>query len=293
MCVESPGRHAGGMQITSHPSPSTAPSAGTHPQAGMHPSAGAPASYAAPAAAAPQTAERRLRPVLQARGLIKSYGDAATGTQALAGVDLNVAAGESLAVMGPSGCGKTTLLHVMAGILSPSSGSVLHADRDLASLSDAERTTLRRSAFGFVFQDGQLLPELTVLENVILPRMLGGTSRRAATAAARMWLDRLGIGDLADRRPGQISGGQAQRVAIARAIAGEPSVVFADEPTGALDQATGQAVLDVLIRACHDSGAALVMVTHDAQVAAACSRTIALRDGRIVQEFQRPTGAAR
>ncbi len=241
----------------------------------------------------PATPTQALAPVMVARGLTKTYGSGQAGTRALDGVDLMLGRAESLAVMGPSGCGKTTLLHLLGGILTPSAGSVLLEGRDLAQMPDRERTILRRSAFGFVFQDGQLLPELTALENVVLPRMLGGVSRRAATAEAKDWLSRLGIGELADRRPGQISGGQAQRVAIARALAGRPGVVFADEPTGALDQATGQSVLQVLTAACADSGASLVMVTHDPGVAQACQRTVAMRDGRIVQEFQRAQGDAR
>src|SRR5699024_7618018 len=162
---------------------------------------------------------------------------------------------------------------------------------DLAGLGDRRRTRLRRSDFGFVFQDGQLLPELTALENVILSRMLGGISRRAATAEAASWLDRLGLTGMHDRRPTQLSGGQAQRVAIARALAGRPSVVFADEPTGALDQTTGRAVLQILVDSCRDSGASLVVVTHDGSVAAACRRTVAMRDGRIAHEFVRPDAA--
>ena len=239
-----------------------------------------------------QTGMMRPSPVLSARGLLQSYGTGGTTTRALDGVDLDIARADSLAVMGPSGCGKTTLLHILAGILTPTSGTVLHEGTDLASLGDRRRTRLRRSDFGFVFQDGQLLPELTALENVILPRMLGGTSRRAATAEAASWLDRLGLSGMHDRRPTQLSGGQAQRVAIARALAGRPSVVFADEPTGALDQATGQSVLQILVDSCRDNGAALVMVTHDAQVAAACRRTVTMQDGRIAQEFVRPAATA-
>ena len=232
-------------------------------------------------------------PVLQARGLLKTYGSGGEpATRALDGVDLTIGRAESIAIMGPSGCGKTTLLHVLAGIRRPTSGSVLHEGADLASLPDRRRTRLRRGAFGFVFQDGQLLPELTALENVILPRMLAGTSRRAASVEARAWLDRLGLAGLEGRRPGQLSGGQAQRVAIARALAGRPQVVFADEPTGALDQSTGQAVLAVLEEACRDAGASLVMVTHDPAVARVCRRTVALRDGRIDQVFARPGQAA-
>ncbi|ASK65344.1 ABC transporter [Brachybacterium avium] len=229
-----------------------------------------------------------LSPVLSARGLLMTYGTGGTTTRALDGVDLDLDRADSLAVMGPSGCGKTTLLHILAGILTPTTGTVLHEGTDLARLGDRRRTRLRRSDFGFVFQDGQLLPELTALENVILPRMLGGTSRRAATAEAASWLDRLGLSGMHDRRPTQLSGGQAQRVAIARALAGRPSVVFADEPTGALDQATGQAVLAILVDSCRDTGAALVMVTHDGTVAAACRRTVTMQDGRIAQEFVRP-----
>jgi len=238
-------------------------------------------------AAAPSAAGHPV-PVLSARGLVHSYGQDNAATRALDCVDLDIARADSLAVMGPSGCGKTTLLHVLAGILAPTSGTVQLDGQDLASLGDRRRTLLRRSRFGFVFQDGQLLPELTALENVILPRMLGGTSRRAATAEARAWLDRLGLAGMHDRRPGQLSGGQAQRVAIARALAGRPSVVFADEPTGALDQETGRSVLGILVDSCLETGASLVMVTHDAGVAAACRRTVAMRDGRIAREYVRP-----
>ncbi|WP_460476746.1 ABC transporter ATP-binding protein [Brachybacterium huguangmaarense] len=242
-----------------------------------------PLSHDGPAA--PRTAGPA--PVLLGSRLVLDYGDRSATTRALNGVDVVVRPAESLAVMGPSGCGKTTLLHVLGGILRPGAGTVEHAGRDLASLSDAARTRLRRSAFGFVFQEGRLLPELTALENVILPRLLGGARRREASRDAAAWLDRLGLAGLHDRRPGRLSGGQAQRVAIARALAGRPSVVFADEPTGALDQATGADVLDVLLGAAHEAGASLVMVTHDPAVAARCERTIGMRDGRVVAEHLR------
>lgn len=269
------------------PTPATALTAGAAPF--DYTSAGGAPAHSAPAKAAPGGyAGDPLTPVLRAGRLVKTYGDHITGTRALDGVDLDIARADSLAIMGPSGCGKTTLLHVLAGILQPSSGAVDLDGTDLAALSDRRRTRLRRSDFGFVFQDGQLLPELTALENVILPRMLAGTSRRRAAATGAAWLDRLGLQGMHDRRPGQLSGGQAQRVAIARSLGGDPSVVFADEPTGALDQTTGQAVLDVLVQACHRSGASLVMVTHDPSVAAVCGRTVAMRDGRIEQEFHRP-----
>ena len=264
-----------------------APTARSGPTA-PHASAAPPAPGAHPA---PRPGVVHPAPVLSARGLFMDYGTGGTATRALDGVDLDVARADSLAVMGPSGCGKTTLLHILAGILTPTSGSVLHDGTDLAGLGDRRRTRLRRSDFGFVFQDGQLLPELTALENVILPRMLAGASRRAATAEAASWLDRLGLTGMHERRPTQLSGGQAQRVAIARALAGRPSVVFADEPTGALDQTTGRSVLQILVDSCRDSGASLVMVTHDGSVAAACRRTVAMQDGRIAHEFVRPDAA--
>lgn len=222
------------------------------------------------------------RSPLIASDLTKTYGPANASTIALAGVDLTIRPGESVAIMGPSGSGKTTLLHCLAGILPPSTGSVTWAGRDLARLSDADRTALRRTDFGFVFQSGQLLPELPAEENAALPLMLAGTPRAQAVDAARRWLAYLGLGGMEARRPGELSGGQAQRVAIARALVCSPGVIFADEPTGALDQQTGADVLRVLTDATRATGAALVVVTHDPQVAAWCSRTISMRDGRVV-----------
>lgn len=224
--------------------------------------------------------------ILTARGLVMTYGT----TRALDGVDVTLPAGESLAVMGPSGSGKTTLLHVLAGILRPTAGAVDLAGRDLGSMSDARRTVLRRDDFGFVFQSGQLLSELPADENTALPLMLAGQSRAAATARARELLAELGLAGTEHRRPGELSGGQAQRVAIARALVGSPSVVFADEPTGALDQTTGREVLELLTSATRATGAALVVVTHDAGVARWCDRTLAMRDGRVVSEFRAPAG---
>ncbi|MEW1958430.1 ABC transporter ATP-binding protein [Kineococcus sp. NPDC059986] len=223
--------------------------------------------------------------ILTARGLVMAYGP----TRALDGVDVTVRAGESVAVMGPSGSGKTTLLHVLAGILRPTAGAVDLAGTDLLALSDAQRTTLRRTDFGFVFQSGQLLSELPAEENAALPLLLAGQSRAAATERAGGLLRRLGLAGTERRRPGELSGGQAQRVAIARALVGRPKVVFADEPTGALDQATGREVLDLLTSVARENGAALVVVTHDAGVARWCDRTLAMRDGRVVSEFSAPT----
>ncbi|WP_380170568.1 ABC transporter ATP-binding protein [Kineococcus sp. DHX-1] len=226
--------------------------------------------------------------ILTARGLVMTYGS----TRALDGVDVRVGAGESVAVMGPSGSGKTTLLHVLAGILRPTAGAVDLAGADLLALSDAQRTRLRRTDFGFVFQSGQLLSELPAEENAALPLLLAGASRAAATERAGGLLRRLGLAGMERRRPGELSGGQAQRVAIARALVGSPKVVFADEPTGALDQATGREVLDLLTSATREHGAALVVVTHDAGVARWCDRTIAMRDGRVVSEFTAPATSA-
>lgn len=207
-------------------------------------------------------------------------------TFALNHVNFQVNAGETVAVMGPSGSGKSTLLHVIAGIQKPTSGQVLFRDangmmQNLAAISDDARTELRRKAFGFVFQSGQLLPELPAVENIALPMMLGGMSYDQATNVAMQWLGRMGLAQLANQRPGEMSGGQMQRVAIARALAPQPSVVFADEPTGALDQNTGQEVMSILMQAAAASGAAVIVVTHDQNVANFCSRTVHMRDGQL------------
>ncbi|MEV7888110.1 ABC transporter ATP-binding protein [Streptomyces sp. NPDC002817] len=228
--------------------------------------------------------------VLAGRGLVKKYGS----TTALAGIDVEVGERDSLAIMGPSGSGKSTLLHTLAGIVRPDGGQVLlRGERSEMGVPPAEGwgridrlgenrlSALRRKRFGFVFQSGQLLPELPADENVALPLMLEGTPRRQAVERARRWFAPLGLDGLEHRRPGQLSGGQAQRVAIARALAVEPDVVFADEPTGALDQTTSTEVIRLLTSVTREQGAALVMVTHDADVAAHCDRVLQVRDGRI------------
>ncbi|MGC5615891.1 ABC transporter ATP-binding protein [Georgenia sp. Z1491] len=214
---------------------------------------------------------------LLATDLTTTYGQ----VRALAGVSLAVPAGQTLAVMGPSGSGKTTLLHCLAGIRVPDSGEVRLGDVPVSALGDTARSRLRRERLGFVFQDGQLVPELSARENVALPLLLGGTRRGEALRTADEWLERLGIGQAAGRRPGEMSGGQAQRVAVARAMVHGPSVVFADEPTGALDQATGHEVMQVLTTTTRMSGATLVVVTHDTQVASWCERLVELRDAMI------------
>ncbi|WP_406099079.1 ABC transporter ATP-binding protein [Streptomyces canus] len=215
--------------------------------------------------------------VLAGYGLVKKYGS----TTALAGVDVEVHERDSLAIMGPSGSGKSTLLHTLAGIVRPDDGQVLLRGERIDNLGENKLSALRRKRFGFVFQSGQLLPELPAEENVALPLMLEGMPRKEAVARARRWFAPLGLDGLELRRPGQLSGGQAQRVAIARALATEPDVVFADEPTGALDQRTSTEVVHLLTSATRETGAALVMVTHDADVAAHCDRILQVRDGRI------------
>ncbi|WP_433385151.1 ABC transporter ATP-binding protein [Micromonospora sp. KLBMP9576] len=215
-------------------------------------------------------------PLLLAEDLHLAFGP----TRALAGANLRVHPGEVLAVMGSSGSGKSTLLHCLAGITRPDSGVVRYAGRDLAALSDAERSALRRNEFGFVFQFGQLVPELTCVENVALPLRLGRVARREAERRAAEWLDRLEVAEVAGKRPGEISGGQGQRVAVARALVTRPRVVFADEPTGALDSLNGERVMRLLTAAARDSGAAVVLVTHEARVAAYSDREVVVRDGR-------------
>ncbi|WP_328770178.1 ABC transporter ATP-binding protein [Streptomyces sp. NBC_00286] len=215
--------------------------------------------------------------VLAGYGLIKKYGS----TMALAGVDVEVRERDSLAIMGPSGSGKSTLLHVLAGVIRPDGGRVMLGDERIDNLGENRLSALRRKRFGFVFQFGQLLPELPAEENVALPLMLEGVPRKAAVERARRWFAPLGLEGLERRRPGQLSGGQAQRVAIARALVVEPDVVFADEPTGALDQNTSTEVIQLLTSVTRAQGAALVMVTHDADVAAHCHRILQVRDGRI------------
>ncbi|WP_052466423.1 ABC transporter ATP-binding protein [Mobilicoccus massiliensis] len=222
---------------------------------------------------------------LVASALVKTYPGA--GIPALDGVGLAIAGGETVAIMGPSGSGKTTLLHLLAGVLTPTSGAVLWGGRDLATLGDADRTRLRRTDFGFVFQSGHLLPELPAIENAALPLMLAGLPRAEATARAATLFAPLGLETLTNRRPGELSGGQAQRVAIARALVGDPGVVFADEPTGALDQQTGADVMHHLVTRCRAAGSSLVVVTHDENVARWCERTVRLRDGRVVAD-ERP-----
>ncbi|MFH8349197.1 ABC transporter ATP-binding protein [Streptomyces sp. NPDC018045] len=214
--------------------------------------------------------------LLKASALHKAYGS----TRALDGAEFSIHPGEVVAVMGPSGSGKSTLLHCLAGIVRPDSGSVRYGSRDLTQMNDAQRSALRRADFGFVFQFGQLVPELTCLENVALPLRLNGVRRKEAERHAREWLERLEVGDIRAKRPGEVSGGQGQRVAVARALAARPRVIFADEPTGALDSLNGERVMTLLTDAARDTNAAVVLVTHEARVAAYSDREIVVRDGK-------------
>jgi putative ABC transport system ATP-binding protein len=218
-------------------------------------------------------------PLLHANALVKSYGV----TRALDGASLRVRAGEVVALTGPSGSGKSTLMHCLSGIIPPDEGQVSFAGRNLAELSDQERSALRRQSFGFVFQFGQLVPELTCLENVALPLRLDGVRRAKAARRAAELLARLEVADVADKRPGQASGGQGQRVAIARAMIGDPQVIFADEPTGALDSRNGERVMLLLIGAAKERGAAVVLVTHEQRIARYADREAVVRDGRVCE----------
>ncbi|MEV0003372.1 ABC transporter ATP-binding protein [Micromonospora sp. NPDC050980] len=214
---------------------------------------------------------------LQARGVVRAYGP----TPALRGVTLDVAEGEILAVTGPSGCGKSTLLHCLAGILRPDAGQVTWRGERIDEWSEAARSRLRRTEFGVLFQFGQLVAELTAAENVALPLLLAGTGRRAARTAALTWLERLGVAEVADARPGEMSGGQQQRCALSRALVTEPRVLFADEPTGALDTLAGEQVLTQLVRLTREQRTTVVLVTHEPRIAAYADREVSLRDGMV------------
>lgn len=215
--------------------------------------------------------------LLSARAVRKAYGR----TEALRGVSLEIAAGEKVAITGPSGSGKSSLLLSLAGIVRPEAGEIQYDGRRLDELSEAERTRLRRREFGVVLQFGQLVPELTAVQNVALPLLLERHDRAAAGRVARGWLERLDADSLADAVPGELSGGEAQRVAVARALVTSPRVIFADEPTGALDTLAGEQVLAALYDAAKETEAAVVMVTHDNRVAARADREVRLLDGVI------------
>jgi putative ABC transport system ATP-binding protein len=223
----------------------------------------------------------------RATDVTKLYGSGDTAVRALDGVSVELLRGEFTAIMGPSGSGKSTLMHCLAGLDTVTSGSVEIAGVELAGLSDKKMTALRRDRIGFVFQSFNLVPTLTALENITLPGDIAGRGPR------QPWLDRvierLGIGDRLDHRPSELSGGQQQRVAVGRALAGQPEIIFGDEPTGNLDSRSSGEVMGILRRSVDELGQTVVIVTHDPRAAAFADRVLFLADGRIVDELRSPT----
>lgn len=219
-----------------------------------------------------------IKPIISAQNIEKSYGK----TSVLHGVSLDVGSGEVLAIMGPSGSGKSTLLHSLAAIITPSHGEIVFDGRNIAKLSDNQRSVLRRTAFGFIFQFSQLVPELTVIDNVALPLLLNGVDRATAYSEAEKWLTAVDISEKHRSTPGELSGGEAQRVAIARAMAVRPKILFADEPTGSLDSLNSEHVMELFIKTAKDNGTTVIMVTHEPSIAAYADREIVVRDGQIV-----------
>jgi putative ABC transport system ATP-binding protein len=227
--------------------------------------------------------------VLEMRGIGKIYGRGPSEVIALADVDLSVDPGTMVAVMGPSGCGKSTLLTIAGSLESPTSGEVRVGGAGLAGMTRDELARLRRRSIGYVFQDFNLLPGLTAMENVALPLELDGVRARRARQAGLEALDLLGLADRAGHFPDQLSGGERQRVAIARSVVGDRRLLLADEPTGALDSATGEAVMRLILQACK-GGVAAVVVTYDAQLASWADRVVFLRDGRVIDRTAPPPG---
>jgi putative ABC transport system ATP-binding protein len=215
--------------------------------------------------------------LIEGRDIVLSFGE----TPALRGANVSVNRGEIVAVMGPSGSGKSTLLHCLAGILAPDAGEVYFDGQRLDTKREAERSRLRRDRFGFVFQFGQLVPELTADENVALPLLLGGTHRTEALRTARSWFERLDLEGMEGHRTGEMSGGQSQRVALARGLVSHPDVLFADEPTGSLDSLNGELVMGLLTRAAREEGTTVILVTHEPRVAAYADREVIVRDGKV------------
>jgi putative ABC transport system ATP-binding protein len=237
------------------------------------------------------TAVNETGSMVRARGLRKLFGRDAGLVRAVDGIDLDVAAGETVAVMGPSGCGKSTLLHLLGGLDRPTAGELWLAGRRIDQMSERAMAALRRDAVGFVFQAFHLMDELTAAENIELPALLAGRSPRTARHRANQLLDQVGLADRARHLPSQLSGGQRQRVAIARALTNEPLVVLADEPTGNLDS---EATLDVLrlFESLHNAGQTLIIVTHDSRIAATADRLISMRDGVFIDETKLTGGTS-
>ncbi len=230
-------------------------------------------------------------PVLEVRAVTKTFESDGAPVRALRGLDFTMSVGEFVAIMGPSGCGKSTLLNLAAGLDTPTDGEILVAGESLAGKDENDLARMRRAHIGIVFQFFNLLEGMSVLENVTLPAVIAGVGRRKAETRARDLLDLLGLGDKTRDAPGVLSGGQRQRLAIARALANEPTLVLADEPTGALDSEGGREVLE-LFRRLHATGQAILLVTHDADVAEAGDRIVRMRDGRIEGHDAAITGTA-
>lgn len=220
-------------------------------------------------------------PAVTLREVAKTYRQASAGLDVLKSVSLSVMPGEIVAVVGPSGAGKSTLLHIAGLLDKPSAGSVLFGDEDCTAIGDDRRTAIRRGGIGFVYQFHHLLPEFSALENIVLPQMIAGRSRREAAGRARDLLDRIGLAERASHRPARLSGGEQQRVAIGRALANRPKVLIADEPTGNLDPQTALSVFEMLLAAVRDHGVAALIATHNMDLAARMDRRLTLRDGAV------------
>ncbi|MBB1555350.1 ABC transporter ATP-binding protein [Candidatus Saccharibacteria bacterium] len=221
-------------------------------------------------------------PIISARNVVKQFGQ----TKALRGASLDVAPGEIVAIMGPSGSGKSTLLHSLAAIIGIDSGEIILSGKRIDTLNDDARSKLRRTHFGFVFQFGQLVPELTVLDNIALPLLLNGEKRSTAYEQAKRWIDKVELGDKADDVVGELSGGQMQRIAIARAMVIQPKILFADEPTGSLDTLNSQKVMELFIAMAKEHGTTVIMVTHEPSIAAYADREVIVRDGVVASASQ-------
>lgn len=227
------------------------------------------------------------QPVIEARDVVKTYDTGSVQVQALRGVTLTINRGEMVAIMGPSGCGKTTLLNALSGLDDIDSGEILINGVDITTMADDRKTEFRAKDMGFVFQTYNLLPLLTAAENVELPLIVSGTRPKVAREAALEALGRVGLRDRWNARPNQLSGGQRQRVTIARALVNRPAIIWADEPTGALDSSTANEIMDLIVELNRDEHQTCVIVTHDPRVAARCHRTIYMADGQIVREADR------
>lgn len=219
--------------------------------------------------------------VLSLSGVTRAYGKGPTAIEVLRGVDLDLRAGEMVALLGPSGSGKSTLLHAAGLLDAPTSGAVIINGENTEHLTEAARTRLRRDTVGFVYQFHHLLPEFSAAENIILPQLLAGKSRAVAAARAAELLARVGLAARAHHRPAELSGGEAQRVAIARALANQPKLLLADEPTGNLDEATAESVFQLLLSLAREEGTAMLIVTHNQTLAARMDRTVVMREGRL------------